>query len=153
MTGLNTVKWNRAGMSWPRPGTSCGVRVPAVTSWKCTTTRPAARSLGPPDLPVHGLLKTAWLTTLVEEWLDGRGRIRHLDVTYRRMDFRNQPIECLLAVRSSTPRGATLQLSTLNASGETTTTATATVESTPHHQPGGRFSSPLVGWRASRRRP
>lgn len=113
----------------------------------------AARSLGPPDLPVHGLLKTAWLTTLVEEWLDGRGRIRHLDVTYRRMDFRNQPIECLLAVRSSTPRGATLQLSTLNASGETTTTATATVESTPHHQPGGRFSSPLVGWRASRRRP
>lgn len=112
----------------------------------------AARSLGPPDLPVHGLLKTAWLTTLVEEWLDGRGRIRHLDVTYRRMDFRNQPIECLLAVRSP-PRGATLQLSTLNASGETTTTATATVESTPHHQPGGRFSSPLVGWRASRRRP
>lgn len=89
-----------------------------------------ARSLGFPDLPVHGLLKTGWLAGLAEEWLDGRGRIRHLDVTYRRVDFRDEPIECRLAVRSSTPHGAVLDLTAANASGETTTTAVVTVEFT-----------------------
>jgi len=55
---------------------------------------PFAAELGHPDLAVHGLLKTAWLGRLVEEWAAGRGRVVSLEASYRGMDFRDRPCRC-----------------------------------------------------------
>jgi len=55
---------------------------------------PFAQERGHRELAVHGLLKTAWLGRLVEEWFAGRGVLTVLDVSYRGMDFRDEPVTC-----------------------------------------------------------
>lgn len=89
---------------------------------------PFARERGHRDLSVHGLLKAAWLGRLVDEWFHGHGRLVTFEVSYRGMDFRDQPVTCLGEVVRRDGRTVELALSTRNADGEITTTGTALVE-------------------------
>ena len=86
-----------------------------------------ARSLGHPELAVHGLLKAAYLGRLVTEWLDGRGRLAMLEVSYRGMDFRDRPHTCRARVVSLDGDRATLELWGENDEGRRTTLGSAEV--------------------------
>ena len=55
---------------------------------------PFAHERGHAELSVHGLLKAAWLGQLVDDWFEGRGRVVSFEVSYRGMDFRDQPVTC-----------------------------------------------------------
>ena len=89
-----------------------------------------AQALGHLELSVHGLLKAAWLGRLVEEWFAGRGRLVVLDLRYRGMDFRNQPVTCGGRVRSTDGTRVALEVWTADAAGTRTTVGTAEVELT-----------------------
>lgn len=88
---------------------------------------PFARERGHRELAVHGLLKTAWLGRLVEEWFAGRGRITVLDVSYRGMDFRDEPVSCGARVTGQDGDRVALEIWTASADGTRTTIGTAEV--------------------------
>ncbi len=88
---------------------------------------PFARERGHRELAVHGLLKTAWLGRLVEEWFAGRGRITVLDVSYRGMDFRDEPVSCGARVTGRDGDRVVLEVWTASADGTRTTIGTAEV--------------------------
>ncbi len=88
---------------------------------------PFAARLGHPDLSVHGLLKTAWLGRLVEEWVAGRGRIVSLEASYRGMDFRDRACTCAGRVVSRDGDLVELELWTTDDGGRRTTLGAATV--------------------------
>ena len=88
---------------------------------------PFARERGHRELAVHGLLKTAWLGRLVEEWFAGRGRITVLDVSYRGMDFRDEPVTCGGRVTGQDGDRISLEVWTASADGTRTTIGTAEV--------------------------
>ena len=87
-----------------------------------------ARERGHAELSVHGLLKAAWLGQLVDDWFHGRGRVVSLDVSYRGMDFRDQPVTCGGEVTRRDGSTVEVALWTKNADGETTTTGSAVIE-------------------------
>ncbi len=89
---------------------------------------PFAHERGHRELAVHGLLKTAWLGRLVEEWFAGRGRITVLDVSYRGMDFRDEPVTCGGRVTGQDGRRVAIEVWTAGADGTRTTIGTAEVE-------------------------
>ena len=91
---------------------------------------PFAQERGHRELAVHGLLKTAWLGRLVEEWFAGRGRITVLDVSYRGMDFRDEPVTCGGRVTGRDGDRVALEVWTASADGTRTTIGTAEVELT-----------------------
>ena len=88
---------------------------------------PFARERGHRELAVHGLLKTAWLGRLVEEWFAGRGAITVLDVSYRGMDFRDEPVTCGGRVTGRNGDRVALEVWTASADGTRTTIGTAEV--------------------------
>ena len=88
---------------------------------------PFAHERGHRELAVHGLLKTAWLGRLVEEWFAGRGRITVLDVSYRGMDFRDEPVTCGGRVTGRDGDRVALEVWTASADGTRTTIGTAEV--------------------------
>jgi len=88
---------------------------------------PFARERGHRELAVHGLLKTAWLGRLVEEWFAGRGRVTVLDVSYRGMDFREEPVTCGGRVTGRDGNRVSIEVWTADADGTRTTTGTAEV--------------------------
>lgn len=88
---------------------------------------PFAHERGHRELAVHGLLKTAWLGRLVEEWFAGRGRITVLDVSYRGMDFRDEPVTCGARVTGRDGDRVALEVWTASADGTRTTIGTAEV--------------------------
>jgi acyl dehydratase len=88
---------------------------------------PFARERGHRELAVHGLLKTAWLGRLVEEWFAGRGEIAVLDVSYRGMDFRDEPVTCGGRVTGRDGDRISLEVWTASADGTRTTIGTAEV--------------------------
>ena len=88
---------------------------------------PFALERGHRELAVHGLLKTAWLGRLVEEWFAGRGRITVLDVSYRGMDFRDEPVTCGGRVMRQDGDRVALEIWTAGADGTRTTIGTAEV--------------------------
>jgi acyl dehydratase len=88
---------------------------------------PFARERGHRELAVHGLLKTAWLGRLVEEWFAGRGQITVLDVSYRGMDFREEPVTCGGRVTGRDGDRVSLEVWTADADGTRTTIGTAEV--------------------------
>jgi acyl dehydratase len=88
---------------------------------------PFAQERGHRELAVHGLLKTAWLGRLVEEWFAGRGRLAVLDVSYRGMDFRDEPVTCGGRVTGRDGDRVSLEVWTADASGTRTTIGTAEV--------------------------
>ncbi len=91
---------------------------------------PFAHERGHRELAVHGLLKTAWLGRLVEEWFAGRGRLAVLDVSYRGMDFRDEPVTCGGRVTGRDGDRVALEVWTASADGTRTTIGTAEVELT-----------------------
>lgn len=88
---------------------------------------PFAQERGHPELSVHGLLKAAWLGRLVDEWFAGRGRLVSFEVSYRGMDFREQPVTCGGEVVRRDGTTVELDLWTRNADGDTTTSGSAVV--------------------------
>lgn len=96
---------------------------------------PFAHERGHRELAVHGLLKTAWLGRLVEEWFaghypGGHGRLSVLDVSYRGMDFRDEPVTCGGRVTGQDGDRVSLEVWTASADGTRTTIGTAEVELT-----------------------
>ena len=91
---------------------------------------PFAHERGHRELAVHGLLKTAWLGRLVEEWFAGRGVLTVLDVSYRGMDFRDEPVTCGGRVTGRDGDRVSLEVWTADAGGTRTATGTAEVELT-----------------------
>ena len=89
---------------------------------------PFAQERGHPELSIHGLLKAARLGQLVDDWIGGRGSIVSFDVSYRGMDFRDQPVTCGGEVTRREGSIVELALWTKNAGGETTTTGAAVIE-------------------------
>ena len=88
---------------------------------------PFAHERGHRELAVHGLLKTAWLGRLVEEWFAGRGAITVLDVSYRGMDFRDEPVTCGGRVTGQDGDRISIEVWTASADGTRTTIGTAEV--------------------------
>jgi acyl dehydratase len=88
---------------------------------------PFAHERGHRELAVHGLLKTAWLGRLVEEWFAGRGAITVLGVSYRGMDFRDEPVTCGGRVTGRDGDRVALEVWTASADGTRTTIGTAEV--------------------------
>jgi acyl dehydratase len=88
---------------------------------------PFAHERGHRELAVHGLLKTAWLGRLVEEWFAGRGRLTVLDVSYRGMDFRDEPVTCGGRVTEQDGDRVSIEVWTASADGTRTTIGTAEV--------------------------
>lgn len=87
-----------------------------------------AQERGHAELSVHGLLKAAWLGQLLDDWFRGRGRVVSLEVSYRGMDFRDQPVTCGGEVTSRDGPRVEVALWTRNVGGETTTTGSAVIE-------------------------
>jgi acyl dehydratase len=98
---------------------------------------PFAQERGHAELSVHGLLKAAWLGQLVDDWVGGRGRLVAFEVSYRGMDFREQPVTCGGEVVRRDGATVELALWTRNADGETTTTGAAVVELDEHSRSDG----------------
>ena len=88
---------------------------------------PFAQERGHRELAVHGLLKTAWLGRLVEEWFAGQGRLSVLDVSYRGMDFRDEPVTCGGKVTGRDGDRVSIEVWTAGADGTRTTIGTAEV--------------------------
>jgi acyl dehydratase len=89
---------------------------------------PFAHERGHRELAVHGLLKAAWLTRLVDEWFAGRGRLAVLDISYRGMDFREEPVTCAGRITGRDGDRVSLEIWTADAEGNRTTVGTAEVE-------------------------
>ena len=89
---------------------------------------PFAQERGHAELSVHGLLKAAWLGQLVDDWFGGRGHLVSFEVSYRGMDFRDQPVTCGGEVAGRERSRVHLALWTKNAAGDTTTTGAAVIE-------------------------
>lgn len=89
---------------------------------------PFAQERGHRDLSVHGLLKAAWLGRLVDEWFQGRGRLVSFAVSYRGMDFRDEPVTCGGEVTHRAASSVEVDLWTKDRDGTVTTTGTAVVE-------------------------
>jgi len=89
---------------------------------------PFAHERGHAELSIHGLLKAAWLGQLVDDWFEGRGRVASFEVSYRGMDFRDQPVTCGGEVTRREGSTVELALWTKNAAGDTTTTGAAVIE-------------------------
>ena len=91
---------------------------------------PFAHERGHRELAVHGLLKAAWLTRLVDDWFAGRGRLAVLDIRYRGMDFRDEPVTCGGRITGRDGDLVPIEIWTADAEGIRTTVGTAEVELT-----------------------
>ena len=89
---------------------------------------PFAHERGHRELAVHGLLKAAWLTRLVDDWFAGRGRLAVLDIRYRGMDFREEPVTCGGRITGRDGNRVSIEIWTADAEDNRTTVGTAEVE-------------------------
>jgi acyl dehydratase len=89
---------------------------------------PFAHERGHRELAVHGLLKAAWLTRLVDDWFAGRGRLAVLDIRYRGMDFRDEPVTCGGRITGRDGDRVSIEIWTADAEDDRTTVGTAEVE-------------------------
>jgi acyl dehydratase len=89
---------------------------------------PFAHERGHRELAVHGLLKAAWLTRLVDDWFAGRGRLVVLDISYRGMDFREEPVTCGGRITGRDGDRVSIEIWTANSEDNRTTVGTAEVE-------------------------
>jgi acyl dehydratase len=89
---------------------------------------PFAHERGHRELAVHGLLKAAWLTRLVDDWFAGRGRLAVLDIRYRGMDFREEPVTCGGRITGRDGNRVSIEIWTADSEDNRTTVGTAEVE-------------------------
>jgi acyl dehydratase len=87
-----------------------------------------ARSVGLPGVILHGLLKASFLGQLVTDWLDGRGRLKSLEVSYRGIDVPGRPYTCRGRVTRVDGDEVDLEIWGEAEDGKKTTVGTATVE-------------------------
>ncbi|MGH3096116.1 MAG: MaoC/PaaZ C-terminal domain-containing protein [Streptosporangiales bacterium] len=90
-----------------------------------------ARSLGYDERPVQGLLKMALLDRLVRDWLPAGARLRALEVSYRGLDLRDEPMTLGGTVTAVDERSVTLELWVDSAAGARTTTGSAEIDVAP----------------------
>lgn len=96
-----------------------------------------ARSLGYDERPVQGLLKMALLDRLVRDWLPDGARLRAIEVSYRGLDLRDQPMTLGGTVTAVDGRCVTLELWVDSAAGLRTTTGRAEIETSADQRGGG----------------
>jgi acyl dehydratase len=89
---------------------------------------PFAHARGHRELAVHGLLKAAWLTRLVDDWFAGRGRLAVLDIRYRGMDFREEPVTCGGRITGRDGNRVSIEIWSADSEDNRTTVGTAEVE-------------------------
>lgn len=89
-----------------------------------------AQALGYRDLTVHGLLKAALLGRMVRRWLRPGDRLRTFEVTYRRLDLRDEPMSLGGQVVDVDDGLARLELWITSADGHRSTLGRAEVELT-----------------------
>jgi acyl dehydratase len=87
-----------------------------------------AHDLGHRELSVHGLLKAALLGRLLRDWLQPEERLRTFAVSYRGLDFRDEPMRLGGRVASVLGTTAHLDLWIDSADGTRSTYGTAEVE-------------------------
>lgn len=95
----------------------------------------AAKAGGMPGTLVPGPLKLGLLYRAVDDWLDGRGFVRHVRAAHRRPDITNRPITILGTVarvyeEDGTQR-ADLEMFVQNERGEPSVRGFATVQFHP----------------------
>ena len=86
-----------------------------------------ARSVRLPGVILHGLLKAAFLGQLVTDWLDGRGRLIDLDVSYRGIDVPGRPYRCRGRIVKVEGKDVQLEVWGEDESGKRTTVGSASV--------------------------
>ncbi len=89
-----------------------------------------AKELGYRDLPVHGLLKAALLGRMLRRWLRPGDRLLTFEVTYRGLDFRDEPLMLGGRVADVVGGRARLDLWITSADGRRSTFGGAEVELT-----------------------
>lgn len=65
----------------------------------------AGRAAGYPGAIGMGNLVHAWLHALIEDWLDGRGRLASLECRFRAPALKGDEVTCSGMVREREPRG------------------------------------------------
>ena len=86
-----------------------------------------ARSVGLPGVILHGLLKAAFLGQLVTDWLDDRGKLLSLEVSYRGVDVPGRPYRCRGQIVKVDGHNLELEVWGEDEAGKRTTTGTARV--------------------------
>jgi len=89
-----------------------------------------AKQLGYRELPVHGLLKAAMLGRLLRSWLRPGDRLLTFEVSYRGLDFRDEPMTLGGRVAEVVDGRARLDLWITSADGGRSTVGGAEVELT-----------------------
>jgi acyl dehydratase len=86
-----------------------------------------ARSVGLPGVILHGLLKAAFLSQLVTDWLGDRGTLKTFEVSYRGIDQPGRPYRCRGRVTKADGDQIELEVWGEDSTGNRTTVGTATV--------------------------
>ena len=86
-----------------------------------------ARSVGLPGVIIHGLLKAAFLSQLVTDWLGERGTLKAFEVSYRGIDVPGKPYRCRGRVTRVEGAQVELELWGEDSDGTRTTLGAATV--------------------------
>ncbi|MGH3373071.1 MAG: MaoC/PaaZ C-terminal domain-containing protein [Nocardioidaceae bacterium] len=89
-----------------------------------------AKQLGYRELPVHGLLKAALLGRMLRRWLRPGDRLLTFEVSYRGLDFRDEPMTLGGRVAEVVDGRARLDLWITSADGGRSTVGGAEVELT-----------------------
>ena len=80
---------------------------------------------------VHGALKSAFIAQMIALWIGDSGRLTELSVSYRAIDYADDPLTCRARVTSKRLEGATgyveIEVSLENSKGHVTTTGRARV--------------------------
>lgn len=90
-----------------------------------------ARRVGLPGVILHGLLKAAFLSQLVTDWLGERGRLKTFEVSYRGIDQPGRSYRCRGRVTAVDGQRVELEVWGEDPDGNRTTIGTATVEMKP----------------------
>lgn len=92
----------------------------------------AAAAAGLDDLPVHGLLKMAWLVDLAEELAGPNVRLSKTECRYAAVDYRRRTLTAHAEVTSRTATQAIVRMWIKNDHGVETTVGFATFARIPH---------------------
>ena len=87
-----------------------------------------ARRVGLPGVILHGLLKAAFLSQLVSDWLGERGTLKTFEVSYRGIDQPAQPYRCRGRITNVDGDQVELEVWGEDSDGNRTTVGTATAE-------------------------
>jgi hydroxyacyl-ACP dehydratase HTD2-like protein with hotdog domain len=69
-----------------------------------------AKSMGHPDVALHGMLKAAYLARMVTDWLGQRGELVEFSVSYRGLVYRDRDFVCGGEVVDRTGNTARIEL-------------------------------------------